>query len=185
MDYGTTGWKFHHSGNVYSSYPVSEMCIVVGAQLCSSYPFERDQYNSSHNTFLISQSILTAFFLSYTQTNTFQGILITNGFQSYTVFTYRCLLIQWSGNAVIGFRATGNFNENHAISGGDSSNVSCLNTLKSSWTNIIYPLRKFQILICACRPHTSDQLVHNKECKRARLACTINDMSILMRECAI
>ena len=78
---------------------------------------------------------------SIPQTNTFQGILITNGFQSYTVFTYRCTLLQWSGDATIGFRAAGEFFENYAISG-NASSVGCENADSSSWTNIIYQLSK-------------------------------------------
>jgi len=36
-------------------------------------------------------------------------MVITSGYQSYAVFTYRCTLLQWSRSAAIGFKAAGDF----------------------------------------------------------------------------
>ena len=76
------------------------------------------------------------------QTNTYEGIIITNGQQSYAVFTYKCGQLEWSGGATIGFNAAGNFYQNHHLSGTYAKNIACLNTPVTSWTNIIYQLSK-------------------------------------------
>ena len=78
-----------------------------------------------------------------TQNNTFQGLVITNGFQSYAVFTYRCGLLSWSGNATIGYKGEGDSFENYILSGNGARLVACLNsTSNTSWTNIIFELSK-------------------------------------------
>ena len=76
------------------------------------------------------------------QTNTFQGIVITNGYQSYTVFTYRCGSMQWSGNAVIGFKASSTLSEVHQLSGSSANSIACQNSPRNIWNNVIYQLRK-------------------------------------------
>ena len=77
------------------------------------------------------------------QNNTFQGILITNGFQSYAIFIYRCGLMGWSGNATIGFKAAGDYYENHNLSGNSARLIACSNIpFNSSWTNVVYKLGK-------------------------------------------
>ena len=74
------------------------------------------------------------------QTNTFQGIVITNGQQSYTLFTYQCGQLGWSGEATIGFTAAGKVYQNHDLSGMYARNIACVNSQTTIWTNIIYPL---------------------------------------------
>ena len=70
----------------------------------------------------LSLSLSLCLSLSFSlQTNTFQAILITDGFLSYTVFLYRCNDIRWSrgilmGDAVIGFNMNGAVFENHPLS---------------------------------------------------------------------
>ena len=77
------------------------------------------------------------------QNNTFQGLVIGNGFQSYAMFTYRCGEIGWSGNATIGFKGSDNFFENHHLSRQDTRLIACINsTSTSSWTNLVYNLSK-------------------------------------------
>lgn len=80
---------------------------------------------------------------SLSKTNTFQGILITNKQQSYAVFTYKCGLIRWSGDASIGFNTDGQFYHSHYLSlTSNASMVSCINSY-SAWTNIVYQLCKW------------------------------------------
>lgn len=74
--------------------------------------------------------------------NTFQGIVVTNGFQSFTVFTYQCGGLQWSGNAMIGYRANSRKFKIHELSGGNASSIACQNSPSSVWSNVIYQLRK-------------------------------------------
>ncbi len=58
-----------------------------------------------------------------------------------------CGLMGWSGNATIGFKATGRFYENHMLSGNQTRLVACINsTSNSSSTNIIYKLSMLIII---------------------------------------
>lgn len=75
------------------------------------------------------------------QTNTFQGILITDGSLSYTVFTYHCGSMMWSGSATIGFSADDAFFQSHPLSRTTTSNtIACLNSPDSGWNNLVYQL---------------------------------------------
>ena len=77
----------------------------------------------------------------YIQHNTFQGIVITNGTKTYTVFTYRCDDIQWAnGNStVIGFNAGGTYYVNHPLSATpEASDIDCQRSPLSIWNNIVY-----------------------------------------------
>ena len=84
---------------------------------------------------------LLAFYksLSLTQTNTFQGIVITDGNKTYAVYTYRCDDIQWSDGSVVGFNAGGSYYANHPLS--DSlfaRDIDCVHSPGSEWNNVIY-----------------------------------------------
>ena len=76
------------------------------------------------------------------QTNTFQGIVVTNGFQSYALFIYECGKLQWSGNGAIGFKANSRLSRIHRLSGSNASFVACENSPGSVWSNLVYQLRK-------------------------------------------
>ena len=79
------------------------------------------------------------------QTNTYQGLVVTDGVQSYTIFTYNCQLMEWSGHAGIGINAGGIFHRNHNFSTADDAiEVACLYSPESNWSNVMYQLRKFQ-----------------------------------------
>lgn len=83
------------------------------------------------------------FFLFFLQTNTYQGIVITNGQQSYALFVYQCNRMGWSGNATIGFSAAGNFYQNHHLSGTpNAKTIACMNLTGSVRSNIVYQLSK-------------------------------------------
>ena len=78
------------------------------------------------------------------QTNTFQGIIITDGMLSYAVFVYQCDLLQWSGlnsrHAVIGYNMNGQF-MNHPLSGiPQVSDVDCMNSPSTSWSTLVYQI---------------------------------------------
>ena len=77
------------------------------------------------------------------QTNTYQGVVVTDGQFSYSLFIYNCDLLTWSGGATIGFNADGIFYENHKISQSTNvRNVACLNLPDSAWSNVLYQLCK-------------------------------------------
>ena len=75
-----------------------------------------------------------------TQTNTFQAIAITDGTQSYAVYTYRCGDLQWPGGATIGYNGgpVGNFFENHLLSGDNANSIACINLGVTEFTNVVY-----------------------------------------------
>ena len=65
------------------------------------------------------------FILQFT-TNTFQGILITNGCSSYAVFIYVCGSMEWGGG-VIGWQESLSQYNSHYLSGeSDSNDTGCL-----------------------------------------------------------
>ena len=67
--------------------------------------------------------------------------MITNGTDSYAVFTYLCGALTWHGNATIGFNAGGTWFENHPVSGTINANsIACTNNSKALWTNFVYKL---------------------------------------------
>lgn len=81
------------------------------------------------------------------QTNTFQGIVITNGYQSFSVFIYRCGSMQWSGGAKIGFKANDDLYEIHNLSGGNANRIACQNLPQAVWSNVVYQLSKLISLL--------------------------------------
>ena len=75
------------------------------------------------------------------QENTWQAILISNGTDSYAIFTYHCGDINWSRSTVIGYNAAGVVYMNHPLSGGSlPGDLDCRNAPDSNWTNILYNL---------------------------------------------
>lgn len=82
--------------------------------------------------------------------NTFQAILISNGTETYTVFSYNCDLLEWTGywsHASVGYSVQtngipGNFDEfvNHPLSLRSSvRNVACQNVVHNvPWSNLVY-----------------------------------------------
>ena len=77
---------------------------------------------------------------SQLQTNSFQGILITDGSTSYAVFTYRCGYMGWSDEpTLIGFR-TGSYYTTNSFSGNSANDIACANSPESVWTNVFYTL---------------------------------------------
>ena len=63
--------------------------------------------------------------------------MITDGTHSYTVFTYKCGLLEWGSGATIGFNAPGGFYDNHELS---FPGLDCVNEPASVWSNIVYLL---------------------------------------------
>lgn len=71
------------------------------------------------------------------QENTFQAVLITDGVDSFTIFTYNCGFIEWGNGATIGFNAAGQVYDNQELSGME---LACINGNASEWSNIVYKL---------------------------------------------
>lgn len=101
------------------------------------------EYGSSADRVSSSSCLLQGgnFFAIHFQTNSYQGIVITDGTESYALFIYQCGAVSWHGNATVGFNAGGTWFENHPFSGTRNvASVSCLNTTTSVWTNLVYKL---------------------------------------------
>lgn len=80
----------------------------------------------------------------WSQTNTYQAILITDGMESYAIFIYLCGALTWSGSATVGYNADGVLHTSFPLSGTDDVKlVSCLDFPQRSWSNLIYPLTLF------------------------------------------
>ena len=76
----------------------------------------------------------------YTQfiTNTFQGILITDGADSYAVFIYVCGGMEWGGGE-IGWQDSSSDYASHYLSGSSISNdIGCL--YSSSYSAVVFRL---------------------------------------------
>ena len=72
-------------------------------------------------------------------TNTFQGILITDGTDSYAVFIYECGGMEWGGGE-IGWRDGSSKQVSHPLSGSSNSNdIGCL--YSETYSAIVYRLR--------------------------------------------
>ena len=77
------------------------------------------------------------------QTNSFQGILITDGYSSYAVFTYRCGYMDWSDEpTLIGYRI-GSYDSTNSYSGNSANNIACAYSPHSVWSNELYTLGNF------------------------------------------
>ncbi|XP_065884099.1 mucin-like protein isoform X2 [Dysidea avara] len=76
------------------------------------------------------------------QMNTYQAVVITDGSESYAVFTYMCDLMKWSGlynNPTIGFNAAGTFFANHPLTANrDANQIDC--TGEHQYNNVMYKI---------------------------------------------
>ena len=76
---------------------------------------------------------------------------MTDGSQSYTVFIYRCGLMDWNGRAVIGFNANNTLYQNHRLAGtSDANDIACLDSPGTVWTNVVYLLFVRGMCVCVC-----------------------------------
>ena len=103
------------------------------------------------------------------QFNTYQAIAITDGSQSYAVYTYRCGGLQWSGGATIGYNGgpVGEFYANHPLSGGSVNTIACLNSGVTEWSNVVYNISCY-----ACIPTEPPPTV--EPCKTPQKCCKID-----------
>ena len=73
------------------------------------------------------------------QTNTFQGMLVTNYSTSFAVFTYYCGDLGFSNGATIGFSSGDGLFANHpAVLRGSAQSIACLKQSTSLWVNAVY-----------------------------------------------
>ena len=78
--------------------------------------------------------------------------MITDGTQSYAVYTYNCQMMEWSGlftHAVVGYNAFGQDFENHPLSGSaDITDIACENQERNTdWSNQLFRIGDSRDLI--------------------------------------
>ena len=73
---------------------------------------------------------------SLSQTNTFQGLLITDGISSYAAFIYNCSDLQWSDDSVVGYFA----NDGTLFEEVNSTGIDCRNYPQSQWSSLVLNL---------------------------------------------
>ena len=84
---------------------------------------------------------------THVQENSFQAVVVTNGVQSYTVFTYQCGELNWVqlNSSSIGFSAGFTLFANHPLSRQPNVNdIACLNQQCPPWTNVVYQISERQ-----------------------------------------
>ena len=73
--------------------------------------------------------------------------MITDGSQSYAVYTYRCGDLYWLDSATIGFNAPPSTYSTHPLSGLEqSSSIACVHA-ESPWNNVIFDLEPNPIVL--------------------------------------
>ena len=111
------------------------------------------EYGRSHNfvSYCMTRGglvLLTNYydFLRLLQTNTYQGLVITDFNSSFAVFIYKCYDLEFSGSATIGFMAGNVLFSNHRISGNSAKNIACINYPERPWVNLVYKLTREDLL---------------------------------------
>ena len=97
------------------------------------YPYTRN--NEVHTCVRNSNYFQLYTAVLFPSQNTFQVILISDGTYSYTIFTYKCGLMDWDNGATIGFNAG---DDPYANADPSSKEIACVNSPDSDWNNVIY-----------------------------------------------
>ena len=76
------------------------------------------------------------------QSNTYQGLIVTDGISSYAVFTYHCgLLDNMTPGGVVGYYISRSLFEEHPLSMEENLHtIACENDPPSPWNNLVYQL---------------------------------------------
>ena len=94
-------------------------------------------------------------------TNTFQGILISDGYSSYAVFTYDCSNMEWGGG-VIGWQQSTTQYASHDNSDDRDSNEAVCRYQTSSFTTLVYRVDSGKTFLCIpLSLPTSEFLTHS------------------------
>ena len=78
-----------------------------------------------------------------TQKNSYQAIIITDSFDTYVIYTYKCDLLSWTGpegyHAVVGYNIQGLPARNEPHSGTAAiGSIDCGNQPSTQFRNIVY-----------------------------------------------
>ena len=78
--------------------------------------------------------------LLYLQSNTYQGVLITDGEVSYTIFIYRCGLLENGAVGAMGYYINDTHFQEHSLSNSDLSSTVACQSNTSDWSALMYSL---------------------------------------------
>ena len=80
----------------------------------------------------------------FIQENNYQVVLLTDGTQSFTVFTYKCGELNWDTSSTgIGFSAGPSLYANHPLSRRSNvRSIACLSSPTSPWSNVVYQVNE-------------------------------------------
>ena len=115
--------EFIYFGN--KKYYVQCVCMYMNLDMKAVYSCK--YYYNYYNDNCFFQST----------TNTFQGILITDGSSSYAVFIYNCSNMEWGGG-VIGWQQSTTQYASYYASGQSSSNTAVCVSQTTSFTTLVY-----------------------------------------------
>ena len=116
-------------------------------------------------------------------------IIDEKGVNVYTVFTYNCNMMGWSGywqHAVVGYNGRGNSYTNHPASGFDviSTAVACPNNLlyQIPWSSIVYKISPPRDLIILLQQQCDELINQDNRVVRLR-SNNLNDISEKLEPC--
>ena len=119
---------------------------------------------------------------SHHQVNTYQAVVITDGVTSYSLFTYHCGMLKWSGywrHATIGYNSGGKFYRNDKLTGlSEAKYIGCRNDYSSAYNNIIYQLNVSSDVIQQLRKRCYD--MHRDDIKMHK---DIEDIYMSLEPC--
>ena len=135
-----------------SEYAISQVDSVINEQadtnfngrwmLVSTWDSVPPLGDTSIVSIVLFIATLLALFFEL-QTNTFQGVLVTDYSRSFAVFTYNCGDLDFSNGATIGFSSGDGLFANHpAIQRGSALSIACLNQPVTPWVNVVYELTR-------------------------------------------
>lgn len=80
-----------------------------------------------------------------TQHNSFRALAVTDGRQSYAVFSYKCGAINWGNTFTIGFKASNIFYENFDLGEIDVTDLGCTEDSEEEYVTYVYDLTPSEI----------------------------------------
>lgn len=147
---GLVSYEIHHGGN--SQDYLSYVSSIINQHENTSFTGTWLLVTTWENVTNIAGNYVSCYehlskehyyiIMLFPQTNTFQGMLITDFVTSYAVFTYYCGHMSYSDPGVIGFAHTGlNLDVRHGAFYRDNPHeISCFNNESSPWVNVVYQI---------------------------------------------
>ena len=142
----------------------------------------------SYCTFSLPSSFVSdTLTLSCLQSNTFQAVVTTDGFDSHAIFSYQCGLLNWKSTdgAVIGYSVDNKYYDNNIFSmSSNISNIACQQSPDSVWNSVLYNIGKstvhYKIYIYILRSRQYRN-IHNTCYSYERIPCFLSLTAVMKR----